>query len=266
MPMRRALLLGLAVSATASLFTLAQRGVLSEERGPFVRHYLSLQHRGRCLPPLSFDRLGRKAKLDVAAEIGVNYSENDGGWNLTVNDNTSDTEYKPRQASLIVPPAAKTVRPAGTKYDFLGANAGDPVWVLPQFQRAGLLYLAVSAEDTPAGTFTAYDATTESGGRARGTAPWIRWQLLGMEGPGAFSVWGTGSFGKQTVWMATSDGIDASDAVWVPEGDDLHLNWGFSKPGHYHIVGLASGYLPGHDRPSWSFPVVYDFDVQDTAS
>ncbi|MBC8104626.1 MAG: TIGR03769 domain-containing protein [Cytophagales bacterium] len=232
-----------------------------EDEGPApseIRHRAPW-HQNRRLAPQQ-DRSFPRTTLETSAELGAAYTG--GTWEHFIADLTTDTEYAPWQAVLKVAPAAKVARPAGTQFDFLGVPAGETISILPQFQRAGLLYLAVSNEDQVGGTFSSYDVTTESGGRVKGTAPWVKWRLLAVKGPGAFSAYTLGSFGKVTTWFSNADGIDQNDAVWVKEREDLHLNWAFTKPGFYRVVAVVSAYLPGQTQPVYSRPVIYRFSVE----
>jgi surface-anchored protein len=133
--------------------------------------------------------------------------------------------------------------------------------VLPQkFDPIGLS-VGVSAEDIPDGTFASY---YEADPRVQGTAPWVKLTMKAVRGPGEVSVWQTNAFGLPVVWMATSDGIDDDDALFVPTTLDADFNWAFTAPGIYEIDFVASAYLPGQDDPIYSDVVTYTFGIDAT--
>lgn len=189
-----------------------------------------------------------QSRLDSGhADIGIAYEN--GAFNLHVHDETHDIEYAPPSggdgAVLVVGASAQSVAPSAPGFEFLGAS-GDPVWILPKNQDAGLLFLGIGAEELEPGTF--------EGDRVRLT-------LRGLHGPGNLAVYDVDAFGTPTVALSSRDGISADDWVEVIAGSHTHLNWAFSAPGHYTVDFTASGTLSGGGQFIESLPTAYSFEV-----
>lgn len=127
---------------------------------------------------------------------------------------------------------SRTKVPAGADFDFLG-RAGDPVWILPQTQQAGLLWPGWSTESIPS-------AATRGG---------VTWTLTGVTGldrrsaPGRFALFEVGAFGKPHVLFRSAS---ATRSFTIPPVTHAHGAWAFSKPGSYCLgfrrtATLASG-------------------------
>lgn len=160
---------------------------------------------------------------------------------FTTNDEDNFVQYQPLDAVLLVNRAGRTLRPAGSQWDFIGVPAGTPIWVGPQTQNRNTLYLGFSTESIRNGPFT---------------SP-IRLTLLNVQGPGQFSVWQNGSFGQPQVRMATADGIGANDFIEALQGSHIHANWCMTAQGTYRITFKASGQIGS--RTVESGPVTYLF-------
>jgi surface-anchored protein len=185
------------------------------------------------------------------ADIGLGFGN--GQWNLHVHDEDNGVEYAPSGAPgatnwalLQVGQSARTSRPPGTQWNFLGAPAGGNVWILPQTQNPSLLFLGVAAEIEPPDAFSSQITLT----------------LKALFGPAGanFSVWTTDQFGNPTARMASFDGITAADSLAVPIGGHAHFNFGFTQPGNYQIAFEASG-TPTGTNPPRSGDVIYSFQV-----
>ena len=166
-------------------------------------------------------------------------------------------------------PDARATRPAGAMWDFLGASAGEPVWIFPETFSATTPWPGVGAYFNNAGDFASY---FEADPRVNGTAPWIKMQLLDVRGPegGDFSLYQSG-ITAPNVFMTSANGIGPEDAAWIPNLDHIHYNWAFSKPGLYQVDIAASGYIdanqsgtyePGIDPLSESQIITLHFGVE----
>jgi surface-anchored protein len=192
-------------------------------------------------------------------DIGVEFE--DGELGLHLHDETNDVEYEPDGATLFVAPEAELAQPSGPEWEFLGAGAGNPVWVLPQTQDPALLFLGTGAEEVEPGTFAEY---LETDPRVNATGRWIRYTLVDVRGPGEFSAFTVDSFGSPVVWMASSDGISAGDSFWILEGSHNHMNWAFTATGMYEIDLKVLAFLDdGTMTPVESGVETFTFGVEE---
>jgi surface-anchored protein len=203
---------------------------------------------------------GDVTDLTVGHVDGLTIDYLNGAWTPTVWDRDHNIRYAPDEALLVAVPAARTTQPAGSQWDFLGAGAGNDVWILPQSQIPSLLYLGTDSERTAPGTFAPY---FESDPRVSETAPWIKVSVRDVRGPGYFSMWQTGTFGTPIVWVSTADGISDQDAFYLVEGGHIHYNWAFTARGQYEVDVEATAYLgPGQTNPTSSGIITYCFSVE----
>ncbi len=137
---------------------------------------------------------------------------------------------------------ARTTVPTNTKYAFLG-TPGAPVWILPQTQKASVLWPGWSTEGVSAGVLTG-DAVTL--------------KLVGVTGPAHFSVYSTDAFGSPTVLFDSGNGLP--DSLSVPVNTHRHANWAFEAAGSYTITFEATGTRTAGGQVS-SGQVAYRFDV-----
>ncbi|MFJ7213660.1 TIGR03773 family transporter-associated surface protein [Amycolatopsis sp. NPDC098790] len=143
----------------------------------------------------------------------------DGAWTIQVRDDTTQpATWRPLpDVVLQAVSASKMDVPPGAEYAFLGAP-GAPVWLLPQVQRPGVLWPGWNTQDPSIAGVVAREVT---------------WRLHAVTGPGRFSLFLNGNFGKpQEVFGSTrpfpqETGIEAASHV--------HGNWAFSAPGAYTL-------------------------------
>jgi surface-anchored protein len=171
-------------------------------------------------------------------------------WSIEPRDADSGVAYRADDAVLYVGAAALAVRPASSEFDFLGVGSGASFYQLPQNQNPETLFLGVAGQGASPADFDRYNPAAESGGRVSGLGRWLKVTLVdvdhftpaGTPGTGKFSVWLSGDTGPSK-FMATSDGIAASDALWSVAGGHVDYNWGFSQKGRYEVTVKLSGYL-----------------------
>jgi surface-anchored protein len=184
------------------------------------------------------------ARLRVGhADVGVAFEE--GAWDLHVHDEESDTEFAPGEVVLALHSEAMQKVPEDPQYAFLGA-AGSPVWVLPETEDHGLLFLGLAAEEIEAGVFVGDQITLS---------------LKAVDGPGDFILYHTDAFGAPVVTMNSADGIDESDTRVLAVGSHNHVNWVFTQPGTYRIGLQAAGVLESDGSESVSEVAEYEFEV-----
>lgn len=144
------------------------------------------------------------------------------------------------ELTTFVGPTAKVARAASANYNFLGVAAGEFLHLITSGQTTGVPYLGWSGESVPAGVLASY---LNADPRVNATNAYMKIQLAAVRSTtgGAFSVYSISS-GNPRVWMATSDGISATDAFFLRPGSHAHYNVGFSKPGIYEVDVFVSGY------------------------
>jgi hypothetical protein len=137
-------------------------------------------------------------------------------------------------------PNAIVPRPAGTNYDFVGVASGANMYLLPSSPLAGVPYLGFNGLSVPNGIFARY---LPADSRISSTNAYMKIQLVAMRSSsgGHASVYSIFS-GNPRVWMATSNGIDSTDAFYQTPGGHSHLNVAFSQPGTYELDVFISGY------------------------
>ena len=111
---------------------------------------------------------------------------------------------------VINPTLSQRTRAAGNQWNFTGVNAGQPFYVLPASEAAGLPFLGFSAEGKP------FDITFS----------------LGSVTGGAISAWTEDGLGQPTpYWSSTTPG--ANGGFTVEAGAHEHMFIGFSQLGDY---------------------------------
>ncbi len=138
----------------------------------------------------------------------------------------ANEELAPSEAYVRVSDANLFTLP--TAVDFLGAAAGDQVWILPSVSTAGVPYLGIATEELDPMQFTS-----------------AGFRLLSMSGPvgGEIAFFQT-SLGGASVFMRSNDGINpAFDVIPSLVGAHDHYNFAFTKAGVYdlNIEGFAAG-------------------------
>lgn len=159
------------------------------------------------------------AQAQVLADGHVDYAARivDGQLRGQIKDGTRGAAVWRDVAGVTfaVTDGARTTVPASAAY--LGP-AGSTVWMLPQTQRAGLLWPGWNTEE-----LTSADVDGP-----------VTWRLDAVDGPGAVTVHQTGVFGDPDFVFRSADGLP--DARAIPLGTHAHGNWVFSREGHYRLT------------------------------
>ncbi|CAM3362170.1 choice-of-anchor M domain-containing protein [Kibdelosporangium persicum] len=165
-----------------------------------------------------------------------------GTLKIEVNDGTAATPVFRDPADVVfqVLAGAKTTVPNSSAYSFLG-TPGSTVWILPQTQKAGLLWPGWNTQRLPSGTFTGTQTT-----------------LLSVSG-GQFAVYTTNAFGSPTVLFDSGNGLPDTRPVAV--GTHAHANWAFKSAGTYTVTFQVTGTLAGGGTVT-SAPASFTFEVQ----
>lgn len=144
-------------------------------------------------------------------------------WTIRIKDDRSSPAVWRETADVVlwIKDNAKITVPAGA--DFLG-DQGDPVWLLPQSQQPGIVW---------PGWNTQHESVVS------GVKGNVTWTLKGVDGPGRFALFLTGSFGKADVLFDSAASFPQQ--LTVPLNTHAHGNWAFSKPGLYRLAVQMSG-------------------------
>ena len=153
----------------------------------------------------------------------------------------------PNQTVLRVNDAAIMTAPDSADYPFLADVAGKPVYVVPQTQNPGVVWLGWNTQD-PAVT-----ATIDRG---------LTMRVGPVSGPGrAWLFLQSGTFGKP---LLLADSGAAPGDVWIDSGTHVHANWAFSAPGTYTATVTFLGTTTAGEAVSAS--TTLRFAVGDAAS
>jgi len=162
---------------------------------------------------------------------------------LVIRDADSATTHATTNVVLELPLSARMPIPEG--FEVFGP-VDSPFWILPQSQDPAVLYLGISAEGLPAGTFD----------------PRFQMDLVRVEGPGNFFLWQFDTLGNLVMSMNSRDGISAADSVRPLAGGHEHFNWGFNASGVHDVVFRVSNRLRGTTNVVDSGEVTVRFGVQ----
>ncbi len=189
-----------------------------------------------------------------ASEIAVGHVDLgprliDGQWRAGLrHDAESGAVWRdPNQTVLRVNDAAIMTAPNSADYPFLADVAGKPVYVVPQTQNPGVVWLGWNTQD-PAVT-----ATIDRG---------LTMRVGPVSGPGrAWLFLQSGTFGKP---LLLADSGAAPGDVWIDSGTHVHANWAFSAPGTYTATVTFLGTTTAGEAVSAS--TTLRFAVGDAAS
>ncbi|MDT0346204.1 choice-of-anchor M domain-containing protein [Streptomyces litchfieldiae] len=195
---------------------------------------------------------GQPTVLDEGhVDIGPRFA--DGEWQIQGRD---DTVTPPEWRALTdivtqVSDAAVQQAPDDAQFDFLDAEPGSDVYVIPQTQAADVVWLGWNTQDPEVIERVNRGATLT---------------LHGVEGPGAFAVFlQNGDLGApEVLW----DGdVTAPQDLWVDVNTHTHANWVFTEPGVYLLdFEISADLISGEhvsDRAALRFAVGEETDPAD---
>lgn len=200
--------------------------------------------------PLAFNFRGgevytidRKASYEITefyteghGDIAAGFSQD--AWSVHVQ---TDQAHDPSEVLIYGGPEGLTERPSSEGFAFLGAAAGEPIYVWPAIGIAGVPELGVGGAGIPGGIFAAYQHPDP---RVDAWGEWARMQVVALRSPahGSLSVYTTDVVGQPVVWVATADGISEQDAVAFAAGSHQHFNFAFTQAGTYELDVVFSAY------------------------
>ena len=143
----------------------------------------------------------------------------DGQWSVALRDDSGAHPVwrDPDRTVLRVSDAALMAAPTGSDYAFMGAQAGEQYYVVPQTQNPDVVWLGWNTQD-PGVVSTIDRGATMRIGSVNG--PGRTWMFLQ-----------DGTFGKPRLLVDGQSG-QAQD-VWVDASTHVHANWVFTAPGVY---------------------------------
>ena len=180
-------------------------------------------------------------------ELDMEVAYEDGEWELVLLDEVNNLEIE--AADVLLTGTAATLEPVPNSpaFAFLG-NPGERIFVLPQDEQEGVLFLGIAGDEIPAGAFQ-----NDSVGL----------NLVQITGPGDVFLYATDAFGTPETFYNSADGIDESDVFPVKVGGHSHQNWGFSAAGEYEVILQASGVKTDNEETVVSEPVAFFFHVME---
>lgn len=182
---------------------------------------------------------------DGHADIGAGYEGNQlhlhfHAEGAMLNGVAQSDEFEVADIVTVVPPMAKTSRPASSQWDFLGVPAGSNVYILSSSNQTGVPFLGLGAEEISKDVFVNGEITFALTG------------IVSMPAGGNFSLYQFDSFGTLVRRMDTADGLFANDSFQFLVGGHDHANWAFTVPGEYKLQWTVSGNLAAGGSTSHS--------------
>ncbi|AKK04097.1 choice-of-anchor M domain-containing protein [Corynebacterium epidermidicanis] len=172
----------------------------------------------------SIASLGTPAVLDHGhADLGPVKTDNN--LDFLVRDDSAETPTWRHLEDVVfqVHDRAQLALPEGKEFNFTGARPGDPVWVVPQTEAQGVVWL---------GWNTQHPSITTAADRG------VTLEFLGAQGPGKFSLFlQAGGFAQpQVLWNSENPNVQQ---MWAELNTHTHANWVFTQPGVYQVAVRA---------------------------
>ncbi len=169
-----------------------------------------------------------RAELSAGhVDLGPRYVDN--RWTLLIHDGTQAQPVwrNPDETVLRVSDAALQTVPDDPAYAFLGVDAGERVYVVPQVQDPDVVWLGWNTQDP---------RVMQNIDRG------VTLTLLGVRGPGTLTTYlQPGNFAApEPLWRSTEP---EAQPFWAEVNTHTHANWVFTAPGVYLIAVQASADL-----------------------
>jgi surface-anchored protein len=181
----------------------------------------------------------------AAGELDLEVAYEEGAFELVLLDEVNEQEIE--ASDVLLTGVAGTLEPVPNDpaFAFLG-NPGDRIFILPQDEQEGVLFLGIAGDEIPAGEFQ---------------DDMVGLNLVGINGPGDVFLYATDAFGAPETFFNSANGIDESDVFPINVGGHSHQNWGFSAAGAYEVILQASGIKTGNGESIASDSVSFFFHV-----
>ncbi len=197
------------------------------------------------------EQAGREKLDGLHVDLNISYVGGAGNpfiavANLSEPDNPADDlYYTPDEAYLYFNEACGQIMGQASidaGFGFIGAEVGQKFWIVQQDVVPGQTWIypglrvADDSEEDP--QLVPWNPGAPAIG-AGSTDKFVRLELVKVTGPtgGEFTLFNFGNAGAPpSVYMATSDGIDADDCIYLAAGWHHHCNWAFTQPGDYAVT------------------------------
>lgn len=200
-------------------------------------------------PPTALEPVATDVVERGAGHIDVGPRWVDDQWRLMERDDTASPQVwrHPDKTVLRVNDRAMMDFPGGKEYEFLGIDAGQKVYVIPQTQKQGVLWLGWNTQSV--------DTVARVDQRSKLV-------LHSVEGPGAVQLFIQNGFGApESLWNSTQP---TAQAISMELNTHVHANWIFTKPGAYRVNVTVEA--KAKDGAVLSAPAVLLFAVGDAVT
>jgi surface-anchored protein len=178
-------------------------------------------------------------------ELDIEVAYIDGELEVVALDEATERELALDEVVIRGLPEALTEIPELEAFEFLG-SAGSSVYILPQEETEGLIFLGIAGDEIPLDVFSENNVSLS---------------LTGVSGPGDVFLYSVDPLGTPTVYFNSANGVDSSDMFPVSVGGHAHQNWAFSAPGVYEVMLQASGTLASDSSEALSEIVTLRFHL-----
>ncbi|GIF17062.1 choice-of-anchor M domain-containing protein [Actinoplanes teichomyceticus] len=164
---------------------------------------------------------GGRAVLD-GGHVDIGPRHRDGEWTIQIHDDHAVPPVwrEPSATVLRVRDTARTPVPDDPAYAFLGEKPGKQVYVIPQTEREGVIWVGWNTQDP---------------GVLRAAGRGVTMTLRGVQGPGPVTVFlQSGNLGAPQVLLSSARPYP--QPVWVETNTHTHANWVFGAPGSYLLA------------------------------
>ena len=165
-----------------------------------------------------------------AGHVDIGPTLSTGQWTLQIHDDTSQPRYWRNLDDVVLQVSDESILevPDNDSFSFLGLTPGDPVWVIPQVEKSGVIWAGWNTQEPQV-------LANVNGG--------VTLRMLGVEGPGDLTVYlQGGNFNEPTPLWSTQQPFPQD--IWIELNTHTHANWVFNEPGIYLVdleVSAAMG-------------------------
>lgn len=156
-----------------------------------------------------------------AGHVDIGPTLSTGQWTLQIHDDTSQPRYWRNLDDVVLRVSDQSILevPDNESFSFLGLTPGDPVWVIPQVEKSGVIWAGWNTQEPQV-------LANVNGG--------VTLRMLGVEGPGDLTVYlQGGNFNEPTPLWTTQQPFPQD--IWIELNTHTHANWVFNEPGIYLV-------------------------------